>query len=224
MEEHMSYSNSMDGSDPLSEGAGIGSEERTLFEEATKRIVSNILKSYTGYFDVFSEIFQNSLDAIDSRIKRGDQFQPRLVIYVDIAEGRVRVVDNGVGMDERELRYCFRPSVRFKVRKEDRGHKGVGATFLAYGFTNIQVFTLKNEIELAVQLPGGRDWVEDPSDSHRRPKLQSIAYKVPELTGEQAGTCCENFLGGKPPLTCVRANRASQTPPILPIPPPPRGS
>lgn len=153
---------SLDGFDPLSEGAGTGSEERTLFEEATKRIVSNILKSYTGYFDVFSEIFQNSLDAIDARIKRGDHFQPRLVVYVDIADGRVRVVDNGIGMDERELRYCFRPSVSFKVRKEARGHKGVGATFLAYGFTNIQVFTLKNEIELAVQLPGGRDWSKIP--------------------------------------------------------------
>lgn len=211
----MSHPTSLDGFDPLSEGAGVGSEERTLFEEATKRIVSNILKSYTGYFDVFSEIFQNSLDAIDARIKRGDQFQPRLVVYIDIAEGRVRVVDNGVGMDERELRYCFRPSVSFKLRKEARGHKGVGATFLAYGFTNIQVFTLKNEIELAVQLPGGRDWVEDPSDSHRRPKLQSIAYKVPELTGEQAGTCVEILLGGKPDLTWWGATSAEQWTQIL---------
>ncbi len=211
----MSDPTSLDGFDPLSEGAGIGSEERTLFEEATKRIVSNILKSYTGYFDVFSEIFQNSLDAIDARIKRGDQFQPRLVVCVDIAEGRVRVADNGIGMDERELRYCFRPSVSFKVRKEARGHKGVGATFLAYGFTNIQVFTLKNGIELAVQLPGGRDWVEDPSDSHRRPKLQSIAYKVPELIGEQAGTCVEILLGGKPDLTWWGATSAEQWTQIL---------
>jgi hypothetical protein len=215
MEEYMTHPTSLDGFDPLSEGAGVGSEERTLFEEATKRIVSNILKSYTGYLDVFSEIFQNSLDAIDARIKKGDNFQPRLIVYIDIAEGRVRVVDNGIGMDERELRYCFRPSVSFKIRREARGHKGVGATFLAYGFTNIQVFTVKNGIELAVQLPGGRDWVEDPSDSHRRPKLQSIANKAPELTGEQAGTCVEILLGGKPDLTWWGATSAEQWTQIL---------
>jgi Histidine kinase-, DNA gyrase B-, and HSP90-like ATPase len=215
MQANLSQQTTLDGFDPLSEGAGLGNEERTLFEEATKRIVSNILKSYTGYFDVFSEIFQNSLDAIDARMKRGEHFQPQLVVYIDIAEGRIRVADNGIGMDERELRYCFRPSVSFKIRKEARGHKGVGATFLAYGFTNIQVFTLKNEVPLAVQLSGGRDWVEDPSDSHRRPKLQSVPYKVPELTGEQAGTCVEILLGGKPDLTWWGATSAEQWTQIL---------
>jgi hypothetical protein len=206
---------SLDGFDPLSEGAGMGSEEKTIFEEATKRIMSNILKSYTGYFDVFSELFQNSLDAIDARIKKGNHFQPRLIVRIDIANGRIRVTDNGIGMDERELRYCFRPSVSFKVRKEARGHKGVGATFLAYGFTNIQVFTLKNQLPLAVQLSGGRDWVEDPSDSHRRPKLQSIPYKVSELSGDQSGTCVEIVLGGKPDLTWWGATSAEQWTQIL---------
>ncbi|MGA8272990.1 MAG: hypothetical protein WB919_15615 [Candidatus Sulfotelmatobacter sp.] len=118
-------------------------------------------------------------------------------------------------MDERELRYCFRPSVSFKMRKEARGHKGVGATFLAYGFTNIQVSTLKNEMELSVQLSGGRDWVEDPSDSHRRPKLQSVRYKAPELAGERSGTCIEIMLGGKPDLTWWGATSAEQWTQIL---------
>ncbi len=52
----------LNGFDPLAEGTGINANDRSVFEEATRRVVQNILKSYTGYFDVFSEVLQNSLD------------------------------------------------------------------------------------------------------------------------------------------------------------------
>lgn len=37
------------------------------FEEATRRVVQNILKSYTGFFDLFSELLQNALDAMEKK-------------------------------------------------------------------------------------------------------------------------------------------------------------
>lgn len=45
-----------------------------------KREIKNILKSYTGWFDPFSELIQNALDAIDARRKEGASFKPRLVL------------------------------------------------------------------------------------------------------------------------------------------------
>jgi hypothetical protein len=40
-----------------------------LVGAAIKRQIKNILKSYTGYYDLFSELIQNSLDALDERKK-----------------------------------------------------------------------------------------------------------------------------------------------------------
>jgi signal transduction histidine kinase len=157
----------LQGFDPLAENAASTGDER-LFEEATKRIVQNILKSYTGYFDIFSELIQNSLDAIDAAKKAGSDITGKLWIIIDIPSAVVTVTDNGVGMGERELRYCFRPSVSFKSRRESRGHKGVGATFLGYGFNNIQIHTRKEHAELSVQLSNGRSWADDYSGTISR--------------------------------------------------------
>ena len=129
---------SIDGFDPLAADDGSsGAAMATVFEEASKRIVHNILKSYTGYFDVFSEVLQNALDAVELKLGRegATSYKPKLWIFVDIPNGRVHVIDNGVGLDEQQFKYCLRPSVSFKQQANLRGHKGVGATFLAYGFS-----------------------------------------------------------------------------------------
>jgi hypothetical protein len=44
---------SIDGFDPLSEHLHERAPERGVIEEATQRVVLNILKSYTGYYDAF---------------------------------------------------------------------------------------------------------------------------------------------------------------------------
>lgn len=63
-------------------------------EEASKRIVRNILNSDTG---VFSELLQNSLDAVELRNKReGITYQPRPWITLDIRAGIIRIADNGL--------------------------------------------------------------------------------------------------------------------------------
>jgi hypothetical protein len=79
-------------------------------------------------------------------------------------------------MNINQVRYCFRPSVSFKSRKDSRGHKGVGATFLAYGFTNIHLSTKHSGESTSVCLSGGREWAEDPSGSHTRPKLEATPF------------------------------------------------
>jgi hypothetical protein len=204
--------NSLDGFDPLGERLGESAQDRPLFEEATKRIVSNILKSYTSYFDVFSELIQNSLDAIDMRVRKGDHRQGIISVKINIPSHTITVVDNGVGMDERELKYCFRPSVSFKSRRESRGHKGVGATFLAYGFAGITVATKKNSYAVAVTLSGGKEWADELGETHLRPKLSATQFDVPELATEPSGTSVTVNVGpgNRPDLTWWSATSAAQ--------------
>jgi hypothetical protein len=188
---------SLDGFDPLAPDDGAsGALLTAVLEDASKRVVHNILKSYTGYFDLFSEMIQNALDAVQQRQRRdGAKYQPRVWISLDIPSGIVRVVDNGVGMGEREFKYCLRPSVSFKSQADLRGHKGVGATFLAYGFSFLKLQSKQNGTKLAAVLRQGRQWAEDGSGTVPRPKFEATEFSVPELEGESSGTSVEVIVG-----------------------------
>ena len=204
----------LNGFDPLAEGLSVSPTDRSVFEEATRRVIQNILKSYTGYFDLFSELLQNSLDAIDKKIKLSNgNYAPQLWINIDIANRSVRIVDNGCGMSFDEVRFCFRPNVSFKNRKESRGHKGVGATFLAYGFGLIRLSTKTPEFSVAVRLPGGRQWSDDLTGAYPRPKLElDDDFKPAELVNENSGTAVEIQVsqGQRPDLGWWNASTATQ--------------
>lgn len=202
----------LDGFDPLSEG-GIDPSDRSVFEEATRRVVQNILKSYTGFFDLFSELLQNSLDAIEKKISNGEKnYRPQLWISIDIANRIVRVTDNGSGMTLSEVRFCFRPNVSFKNRREGRGHKGVGATFLAYGFGVIRLATKTPSNSIAVRLAGGRQWADDNIGAYPRPKLEVEAFPTSVLDPETSGTSIEISIpqGVRPDLGWWGATNAAQ--------------
>jgi len=190
----------LDGFDPLADDDSTNSAALThIFEVSRKREVQNILKSYTGTFDLFSELLQNSLDAVQARQRQGTVgYEPHIRVYVDIPDRKVSIIDNGIGMDEGQLKYCLRPSVSFKKQAELRGHKGVGATFLAYGFSFIKLQSKQNNTGIAVILRQGRQWAEDNSGTIPRPKLAETDFAVSELTNDQSGTSVEIIVGKSP--------------------------
>lgn len=219
----MSDHHALDGFDPLATSTDGGDEFVSVVEEASKRIVHNILKSYTGYFDVFSELIQNALDAVQARARKGeDGYKPRVWISIDIPSGLVQVVDNGIGMSESEFRYCLRPNVSFKKQADLRGHKGVGATFLAYGFSFLKLQSRKDGLELAAILRQGRQWAEDNSGTVPRPKFEAAKFDAPNLAGEASGTSVSIFVGKAPGerpknLSWIGAQSAEQWAEILRI-------
>lgn len=188
---------SIDGFDPLAaETADHTAALTKVVEESNRRIILNILKSYTGYFDLFSELLQNALDALQTRLRLQEPgYRPTLWVTIDIPSGLVRVVDNGVGMDGDEFRYCLRPNVSFKRQADLRGHKGVGATFLAYGYSFIKLQSKKNGESIGAILRQGRQWAEDTSDTIPRPTFQGVQFNVPELGKEKSGTAVEILVG-----------------------------
>ncbi|MGD0497200.1 MAG: ATP-binding protein [Bryobacteraceae bacterium] len=184
---------SLKGHDPLENAGG----DRPFERDAAKLQVINILKCYTHYFDVFSESIQNALDAVEgaARQRSNSPYEPTIWIRVDVQNRIVRVVDNGVGMDLEQFKYCFRPNVSFKHDGEYRGQKGVGATFLAYGFSFIKLQTKQDGFKAAAMIRAGRQWVNDSTGTIPRPTFEVAEWDVPELQHEMSGTSVEITVG-----------------------------
>lgn len=198
------------GFDPLEVNSDSGGLDISIAKDAVKREVLNILKSYTGYFDCFSELLQNALDAIDARLAI-ETFDPKIWIRIDVGGGRVTVIDNGIGMNLDQVKFCFRPNVSFKSRKASRGHKGVGATFLAYGFSSIRIFTKTPSGQISGQMRNGRQWAEDHTNSYPRPVFEASDLNPPELIGEKSGTAIDILIGDqRPQLPWLGASSAGQ--------------
>lgn len=190
--------NTIDGHDPLLAQQANGLESEELINQRKRGSVRNILDSYTGWFDVFSESIQNALDALQQKEKESEDgdYTPHLHLSIDIPDRQITVVDNGVGMDTRQFKLCFTPHTTFKRGERLRGKKGVGATFLAYGFSFIELQSKKDDVQNAAILEGGRQWVEE--EFHSRPKLQAKSFDVDKLTNDTSGTYLRIKVGQHP--------------------------
>src|ERR1700721_3465561 len=99
-------------------------------------------------------------------------YEPHIWVSIDIPDRKVSIIDNGIGMNEEQIKYCLRPSVSFKKQADLRGHKGVGATFLAYGFSFLKLQTKQTGLQIAAVLRQGRQWAEDNSGTVPRPRFE----------------------------------------------------
>ncbi|WFG35156.1 hypothetical protein GKN94_05425 [Candidatus Lucifugimonas marina] len=174
------------GLDPLS----LVQTNENAAETAHKLAISDILSSYHSYFDLFSELLQNSLDALDHRWSQAPFDNPSIRLTIDANLKQVTVVDNGIGMDADTFRWFLAPHHSFAKKKgETRGYKGVGATYLAYGFGAMDVQTKhSSNFEAAFSLGDGRRWAEDDTFQIAKPTTQSIDPFDSWLQTEPSGT------------------------------------
>jgi hypothetical protein len=155
---------------------------------AQRREIRNILRSYTGYYDLFAELCQNALDAVERRVEEGERgYLPSIWIDIDLQQGRVSVTDNGCGMSEDQFRQFLRPSFSFKDGRRSRGSKGVGATYLAYGFNHLEVCTKHGDRMFAGVIKNGREWVEDTSETVTRPRVELTSPSHPPFASIDRG-------------------------------------
>ncbi|TSE09000.1 ATP-binding protein [Aquimarina algiphila] len=134
-----------------------------IVSSAQKREIKNILKSYVGMYDSFSELIQNSMDAVDKRVTilKEKEYNKKLWIEINLKENSFSITDNGIAFNEKELESFLAPNISFKEGEETRGNKGVGATYIGYGFNYLQFATKGNGNSFSGELIGGRNWVED---------------------------------------------------------------
>lgn len=147
--------------DPIDPLKAKGSHATAAAQAAIKREIENILNSYVGWFDPFSELIQNALDATDERAESdGPEYKPQIRIIIDVKENALTVSDNGTGLSKEKYEQFLAPSFSFKSGSM-RGHKGVGATYLAYGFNSIQIATKTADFEYVAKMENARKWLSD---------------------------------------------------------------
>ncbi|KAA3645353.1 MAG: ATP-binding protein [Chloroflexi bacterium] len=141
---------------------------------AKKREIKNILKSYVGSYDPFSELIQNAMDAVDERAERLNEagYERKLSLTVDLDENTFTVTDNGIGFTEQEFKAFLAPNISFKNREASRGNKGVGATYIGYGFDYLQMGTKGDGFRYSGEIENGRKWVEDKIATIPSPKIK----------------------------------------------------
>jgi Domain of unknown function (DUF4424) len=155
--------------DPLEAADGTDQE---LLSAAKKREIKNILKSYVSNYDPFSELLQNAMDAVERRRTSGEEFIPKIRVRIDLTENSLEVVDNGCGFSETEFKSFLAPSISFKSGSKTRGNKGVGVTYVAYGFNSLTIRTKNSGFSFDGILLRGRDWVEDVDGVVHRPRME----------------------------------------------------
>lgn len=156
--------------DPLSSDKDVDIE---ILLAAKKREIKNIIKSYVGMYDSFSELIQNAMDAVDrmeKMIEGKNSYEKKIFLTINLSENSFSITDNGVGFNEKEFESFLAPNISFKDSKGNtRGNKGVGATYIGYGFDYLQFGTKGNGHSFVGKLENGRNWVEDQQGIKTRP-------------------------------------------------------
>ena len=182
--------------DPLLKSQQAESE---IVSAAQKREIRNILKSYVGMYDPFSELIQNAMDAVDRRAAASPDpnYKRRLWLTIDLRENSFCVVDNGVGFNEKELLSFLAPNISFKGGESTRGNKGVGATYVGYGFDYLLFGTKANGFKFLGELLGGRDWVDDDQGVKTRPVVAPCSFTGQHFENIDRGSIFKLKFGGK---------------------------
>ena len=149
--------------DPLEFKSSKSSEAAV---NALKREIKNILSSYVGWYDPFCELIQNALDAVELRAKEegNADYQPLIQIVINIKDNSLTVPDNGIGLNKDQFQQFLAPNFSFKSG-ETRGHKGVGATYVAYGFNHMLIATRTLSFSAIGHITNARKWLSDLSPS-----------------------------------------------------------
>lgn len=143
---------------------------------ALRREINNILSSYVGWYDPFCELIQNALDATEARTAAetaaGTQhtYLPRISVLINIDDNSLTVSDNGIGLDKEKFEQFLAPNFSFKSGNT-RGHKGVGATYVAYGFNYMRATTKIPGFEASGRIVRARDWIKSTTNS-ANPKVE----------------------------------------------------
>ena len=181
--------------DPLESASASTSE---IISAARKREIKNILKSYVGFYDPFSELIQNAMDAVDERQRRlkEDGYAKWLWIEVNFQNNSFSVTDNGIGLTKPQFKTFLAPNITFKPEGTTRGKKGVGATYIAYGFNCLQLGTTSPEYSVSAEFRNGRDWVDDTQGIVNRPVATESEVTHPPFNDlDRGSTFTLRFVG-----------------------------
>tara|TARA_R110002051_G_C8749539_1_gene500054 strand:- start:83 stop:2059 length:1977 start_codon:yes stop_codon:yes gene_type:complete len=128
-------------------------------QRKTKKSIQNVLNSYVGWYDPFAELVQNALDSVEKREKvANSKYKKKVRVLVDLENNQFTISDNGMGLDEATFKQFLAPNASFKDF-DSRGSKGVGATYVAYGFNYLRVDSKTRNFEASGEMVDAKRWL-----------------------------------------------------------------
>jgi hypothetical protein len=171
--------------------------DANVLASAKKREIKNILKSYVSNYDPLSELIQNAMDAVEKRLATDPSLEPKIKINIDLTENSIEILDNGCGFEEAEFRAFLAPSISFKSGGDTRGNKGVGVTYIAYGFNDLTIRTKNEHFSYQGVMRRGREWIEDHSGTVLRPLIEPAKAESQDFNKLDQGTSFKITFSGK---------------------------
>lgn len=158
-------------------------EDADYAAQILRNQVRQIVGSYHHDYDHFYETIQNAVDSCEKALQHYRSLEvdylPEVRVIVDLTENKLTVIDNGLGMSADTVqKYLFTPNATLKsesgeVRVRQRGEKGVGATFIAYGTDNIEVTTkdISTGTWTAGNMVGALEWLNHNGSALPMPQV-----------------------------------------------------
>ncbi|MEU4164550.1 ATP-binding protein [Actinoplanes sp. NPDC026670] len=178
----------------------LAAADPDLVAGAIKQRVRNIIRSYNHAADLLAEPIQNAVDEVDEAFREDHSNRGSIVVGIDCSTNKISVRDNGRGITSENVRKLLAPDVTQKAELfrngRSRGHKGVGLTFLAYGFNFFEIESRTAGEHYRVRVENARQWVEDSSQTVApRAVIDDLADEEGSL--RQPGTVITIQVGGQ---------------------------
>ncbi len=111
--------------------------------------------SYNHDWDLLAELCQNSIDAI----RESDNKTGEIVLEIDSQLKKIRLVDNGIGIDPNDLPELLKP---FSTNKRGKaisiGEKGVGLTFVMFSCNHFSIKSGNKNGTSIGKVTDGHNW------------------------------------------------------------------
>ncbi|GAB4267407.1 MAG: hypothetical protein Kow0080_09510 [Candidatus Promineifilaceae bacterium] len=164
------------------------SEPETI-ENRIKAEIEEVVRAYRHSWDIYSELIQNSIDAVNRRfrilndpdfylydkyrsntaytLESDPGFRGNIKLKIDLSENTIEVFDNGTGILPDRIEEFLLPKGGDKTLSQEYGFKGYGLTFVAFISQDFHIishhFASPDKVAHELQLTGLFDWLCDDS-------------------------------------------------------------
>ena len=159
-----------------------------LNEKQAKSNIERIISSYRHTWDIFTELIQNSADAIIEEFGFENISSGKISLQIDNDKRIIKIYDNGCGIEETDLSSIFvtGESLKRKNGQGKYGFMGFGLTFIAFQTEFISIKSTHNGIKAS------RTYTDLYKFIYENALLNSSEEEIndirAEVTDEQNGT------------------------------------
>lgn len=124
----------------------LKAELSRLEEEQVRSNIERIISSYRHVWDIYTELLQNSADAILEQFGEDNIDQGFIKLEIDTQQYQISITDNGIGILEDEMSKILvtGKSLKRQRNKGKFGFMGYGFTFVVFQSEYLRIESIKN--------------------------------------------------------------------------------